>query len=139
MIEKEEMQKLDELVKAYALNKSEVDDLKKVCDKQNAEIKKLMSSNELPKWEVGDYTATYTVRASRTTDEDKMLEILKADWIKQNGSMECPYIKTKEYLDTDALEDAIFRGELSKELLADLNSCSTIKSVPTLTVKKKEN
>jgi hypothetical protein len=50
--------------------------------------------------------------------------------------MECPYIKTREYIDMEALENAIYQKELTPSVLADMDKCREVTTVVTLRCKK---
>ena len=126
------MSNLNELIDAYALNKNELDSYKKICDKENAEIKALMTELELDKAMTDDYVATLTVQRRETMDEDMLLEVL----------INCGYkdlvIRTKEYVDMDLLENAIYNEKIDKETLLQMNNCKSVKEVPTLKVTKRK-
>lgn len=125
------MNNLNELIDAYALNKSELDSYKKICDKENAEIKALMTELELDKAMTDDYVATLTVQRRETMDEDMLLEVL----------INCGYkdlvVRTKEYVDMDLLENAIYNEKIDRETLLQMNNCKSVKEVPTLKVMKR--
>lgn len=119
-------EKLQELIPHYQLNKSEMDSYKKVVDKDNKEIKMIMLESQLPEFIVGDIKATCSVSEREDFIEEALIEKLKE--MKVDG-----VIKMKEYIDMDALENAIYNGELNA---AELASCQTKKEVVTLRVTK---
>lgn len=125
------------LVNTFGDNNEKVKELKKILDEKNAEIKSLMAAQELRSFSTDSYNASYIVKETVKLDEEKLLQVLIQDWAARNGSMECPYIKTKQYVDNDALEAAIYRGELDPNTLAKIKECSVVTQTPTLTVKKK--
>lgn len=134
----EELKKqLNELVSKYGVLNDESKEQKKVCDAFNKEIKDIMSNENLDDWETDDYIANYSVRKSEIVDEDRLFLVLKDEWIKRNGSMQCPFIKTIEVIDDKALENAMYKGELDEDMLTKIKECSTPKLTPTLTVKRK--
>lgn len=126
------MSNLNELIDAYALNKNELDSYKKICDRENAEIKALMTELELDKAMTDDYVATLTIQSRETMDEDMLLEVL----------INCGYkdlvVRTKEYVDMDLLENAIYNEKIDKETLLQMNNCKSVKEVPTLKVTKRK-
>lgn len=129
--------RLDNLIPEYGANKAEADRLKAVMADDNAEIKNICSQLGLEKLEVDGWEMTYRVDSKHNIDEDKMLSILKAYWSKKNGSMECPFIKTREYIDQEALQDAIFNGEIAdQKVLLELKACDTLVPQEKLFVKK---
>lgn len=119
-------EKLQELIPHYQLNKSEMDSYKKVVDKDNKEIKMIMLESQLPEFIVGDIKATCSVSERQDFIEEALIEKLKE--MNVEG-----VIKMKEYVDMDALENAIYNGELNA---AELASCQTKKEVVTLRVTK---
>lgn len=119
-------EKLQELIPHYQLNKSEMDSYKKIVDKDNKEIKMIMLESQLPEFIVGDIKATCSVSEREDFIEEALIEKLKE--MKVDG-----VIKMREYIDMDALENAIYNGELNA---AELASCQTKKEVVTLRVTK---
>jgi len=137
----EKLVSLKQLIPLYGLNKAALDEYKKTCDAENTQIKALMEECNIDSLTVDGYKCTYSVQKRTSMDEDKLLEFLKKAWTSKNGSMECPYIKRKEYVDMEVLENAIYKGEISNELLAEMKKCENVKKVETLRItkaKKKE-
>lgn len=129
------MNNLEQLIDAYALNKNELDSYKKICDAENAEIKALMTELELDKASTEDYTATLSIQHRETMDEDKLLEVLR------NAGYADIVIRTKEYVDMDLLESAIYHEMIDKDTLLAMQRCKEVKEVQTLKIskRKKEN
>lgn len=123
------LKKLDELIPQYAMNKSEMDSYKKICDKENAEIKKLMTDLVLPFYEAGEYKATCSISERESMNEEMLLEIAHHHGISE-------IVKTKEYIDFDALEKAIYDGKISQEILLEFDKAKEVKKVTTLRVSK---
>lgn len=128
------MSKLDTLIPQYAENKQLLDDYKKICEKENSEIKELIKEGS---YETNGYKATVTVQHRESFNEDKLLDVLQKDRIYRDLGI----IKTKEYVDMDALESVIYRKMLSGKQLMDIDKCRNSKEVVTLKVSriKKEN
>lgn len=125
---------LDELIPQYAMNKSEADAYKKLCDRDNAKIKDIMLKADEKEHEVGDYKATCTVSERESMNEEMLLEIAHQFGISE-------IVKTKEYIDYDALENAIYNGRISQYILLEMDKAKEVKEVVTLRVtriKKKE-
>lgn len=127
---------LEELIPEYAENKSELDSYKKICDKENAQIKDLMLAQGLDEKDAGGYTAKRSVSVRETLNEAKLMEVLK----KYNVP---GIIKTKEYVDMDALEAYLYGADmLSTAFATDLEACKEKTEIVTLRVsvtkKKKE-
>lgn len=134
---------LKELVESYGMNKKENDDLKKIVDNQNKEIKSLMESNNLKKFESDNYKVSYSVSTRDTIDEELLLSEAKtftiADGIDLKSAQEVGLIKTKEYVDMDVLESLMYKGGISEEDLMKIDKCRETKEVITLRVSKKKD
>lgn len=120
---------LDTLIPQYAANKNELDSYKKLCDKENAQIKAIMKDFVVTGYEAGGYKASYIVSKRETLNEEKLLEIAH-----QLGISEI--VKTKEYIDFDALEKAIYDGRISEDIMMEMDKAKEVKEVVTLRVAK---
>jgi len=123
------MTELEQLIPQYAQNKSELDSYKKICDKENARIKELMAESKETKVTAGGYTASYIVSTRDTMNEEKLLNIAHKYNIQN-------VIKTKEYIDFDALEDAIYHGNIIQPALLEMETARESKEVVTLRITK---
>jgi len=134
---------LKELVESYGMNKKENDDLKKIVDNQNKEIKSLMESNNLKKFESDNYKVSYSVSTRDTIDEELLLSEAKTftivDGVELKSAQEVGLIKTKEYVDMDVLESLMYKGGISEEDLMKVDKCRETKEVITLRVSKKKD
>ena len=83
---------------------------KKTSDKLKEEIKEIMESMQLQDYDVEDLKATLKTVEITKFDEDILLEIIKP--LEIEG-----IIKTREYVDMDALETAIYKGMLDAKIL----------------------
>lgn len=119
---------LDTLIPAYAENKAMLDDYKKICDDENKQIKELMDEGS---YEAGGYKATKIIQQRESINEDKLLDILK-----EAGFAQTSLIKTKEYVDLDELESAIYKGLLDEDMLMQIDKCRESKEVVTLRISK---
>lgn len=120
---------LEVLIPQYAENKSELDGYKKICERENAEIKRIMEEQNITEKKVGMYKAVYSVQHRETMNEDMLLEIAHHHGISE-------IIKTKEYIDFDALEDAIYKGLIKEEIVLEMGKAKEVKEVVTLRVTK---
>ena len=134
-MEQEQEKKLISLVNTFAENKEDMNHLKEVCDRQNAEIKEIMNAENISKFSTDEFTASYTVKQTTKVNDEKVLMVL----LQTNAEIfrELGIIKSKEYVDSEALENAIYNSLIDKELLAKIKDCSTTTATPTLTVKRK--
>lgn len=128
------MKRLDELIPQYAENKSELDSYKKICAKENAEIKSLMKDFALQKYETDDYKVSYSIQKREKINEDILLDVLKND--NSDLFIQLGIIKTKEYIDFDALEKAIYDGHIGTETILEMDKAREITEVETLRVSK---
>ena len=126
------LEKLDELVPRYGDEKTEMNRYKKLCDADNAEIKSIMSDLALQHYTAGKYKVTRSVQERESVDEDLLLNLLKPFPEVQVHNI----IKTKEYVDFDALEAALYKDALPKDVLLAIDKARTIKLVTTLKVSK---
>ena len=122
------MKKLEKLIDSYGIKKEELDLIKKDTDKLNKEIKELMKENELLEVVTDNYKVNYQIRKSESLDEEKVINILKQANIKG-------IIKTKEYIDEQALEDAIYNGKLEPIVLKEINGCRIVTETIALNIK----
>lgn len=126
------MPSLKELVKSYGEMKQIVDGYKKPIEEANKEIKSIMSSKNLSEFESGGFKAKYSVSVSEGFDESKLIKVIKDTLAPEDPKLK-EIIKTKEYVDMEILEDAIYNGIIPA---AKLQSCKTRTETPRLTIKK---
>lgn len=124
-----DIKRLDELIPSYCLNKSEFDSYKKLCEKENAEIKALMKEQNVSDYRVDGYTVKYVIVKKETINEEKLLEIAHIHGIPE-------IVKTKEYIDFGALENAIYNGKIEASIIAEMNTAKEVKEVETLRISK---
>lgn len=128
--------KLELLIPQYALNKSELDSYKKLCDKENAEIKTLMSQLKETDYSAGGYSAKIIIQNRESLNEDKLLNLLFSKF--QKDAEQLGIIKTKYYIDTDALEKALYNGDIPQDIIQDMSKARETKEVVTLKVTKEK-
>ena len=134
------MNKLNEefenLIIEFGNNKTASDNLKKTAERQKNEIKKIMLADKLTTASAGGYKVTLSTYQDQSMDEDKLIEVLK------KHDMAKGIIKTKEYVDMDALEQVLYNIDLENEVLLDIDSCRKTKDITKLILskaKKKED
>lgn len=109
-----------------------MDKYKKLCDADNLSIKEIMADLALQHYTAGGYKVVRSVQERESIDEDLLLDLIRdIPEVKVNN-----IIKTKEYVDFDALEAAIYNDALPKEVLLEIDKARTIKYVTTLKVSK---
>ena len=125
---------LEELINAYRTNKQEIDDLKKVVDRQNKEIKDIMLEEDLKEFTTyNNYTAKIIVTEKDTMNEELLLSRLQVVKDKYPN-----LIKTREYVDLDELENLVYNNLLDENTIEKVNSCITTKEVVQLRISKKK-
>ena len=123
---------LDTIIPQFYKDKAEMDKFKKVADAENKKIKQLMLDANEDTHEAGEYIARRSVSERESLNEDKLIEVLKKHKIPG-------IIKTKEYVDMNALESYLYHNEMTKSFAADLDRCKTTTEVVTLRVTKKKS
>ena len=120
---------MDVLVERYGKVDAEIKALKKGNDADKEAIKDYLAEQEDNKWTAGGYTVTRVESTSDTLNEVKLLALMQKhrDIADQHG-----IIKTMEYVDTDALESAIYSGYLSADILNEMQSCHESKLTVSL-------
>ena len=133
---------LSQLVERYGNLKTEMDSYKKQVEADNAEIKKIMKDSGIDSFTAGGYTASYSVAVSENFDEDKLIAKLEHLTYQDpnSGATVCVgsglgIIKMRPYVDMEALENAIYNGNVNA---ADLADCKVRKETPKLTIKKEK-
>lgn len=120
----------ENLINEAGKTKYEVDALNKVLTNAKNQIKAELNSNETTDAKTDEYKVKLVKQKRQTFNDDKAIELLKGT------SIENLVVKTKLYVDSDALEDLIYQGKVDKELIAKLNDCVTTKIVDTLNITK---
>ena len=127
---------LERLIPQYANNKVELDSYKKLCDKENAKIKAIMKDFALSRYEAGGYKALYTLSQRESLDENMLLSLFTSVPGFVKVAEEFGIVKTKEYIDFDALEKAMYDNKFSNEMLLEMEKAKEVKEVVTLRVLK---
>jgi hypothetical protein len=122
------MSKLDELIPLYYEHNELVKKHKKVADKTNKEIKKIMAEQGITEFATHGLIAKVSVSERVDLMEDVLIEKIKELGIKG-------IIKTREYIDMDALETALYNGLISPAALAQ---AQIKKEVVTLRIRQEK-
>lgn len=123
--------KLTSLVSDYIYNKDREKEFKDAASAENTEIKAIMNELELSKFETDVGAITLSDRVTEDFIEDKLIEFLKTRNLAND------IVKTKEYVDFDALESAIYHEKIVGDDLKDMAECKDIKTTQVLRIKKK--
>ena len=90
-----------------------------------------MHEHNMTTADTDNYTATLSRKDSESLNEDLAIEIIKENL---GGALLSSVIKTKEYIDEDALEKLVYNGDLDKNKIA---KAKIVKPTFTLRVTKK--
>lgn len=116
----------------WGINKTTADGLKKVVDRDAAQIKEIMLTEKLTESKSGKYIAKLSIQHKEKFNEEGLLEYIKTKLWGDKGSMECPYIKRVETIDWDALESAIYNETITKEQLLEIDKFKDTVETPVL-------
>lgn len=129
--ETEAQDKLKHLVKDYLVNKEREKEFKDAASIQNTQIKVIMSELNIKEFETDNGKVVLSDRKTEDFNEEKLIKFLKERGIEND------IIKTKEYIDFDALESAIYHDKISGDNLKDMDSCKDVKITQVLRINKK--
>lgn len=129
--ENEAQDKLKCLVKDYLVNKEREKEFKDAASIQNTQIKVIMSELNIKEFETDNGKVILSDRKTEDFNEDRLIKFLKERGIEND------IIKTKEYIDFDALESAIYHDKISGDNLKDMDSCKDVKITQVLRINKK--
>ena len=121
---------LDELIPVYGDNKEQLDALDKICKDENKQIKELLGDKT--SYETGGWKVTKSVQNRDKIDE----ELLCVKLSEFPEMYEAGIIKVQEYVDMDALENAMYKNQLSKKMLEAVEKCREHKEVVTLRISR---
>ena len=116
---------LSKTIDEYKESKDKENSLKKINNELSENIKSYMHEHNMTTADTDNYTATLSRKDSESLNEDLAIEIIKENL---GGALLSSVIKTKEYIDEDALEKLIYNGDIDAKLLAPC----TIEKEPTV-------
>lgn len=119
---------LEELIKIYVGTKGELDPLKKLVEDYNKRIKEEMKKLKINEFTVGDIKASISVTENYEFNELHGIELLR-DALKPEQFKQV--VKTKEYIDDEALEKLVYNHEVDATILAPAQSMKK----PTVTLR----
>ena len=120
------------LIESYILNKENEKIYKDNASVENTQIKEIMHSRNITEFSTNSGTATITEQQKETFIEDALIEFLKKNNIADD------IVKTKECVDFDALESAIYHEKISQDLVKKMASCKETKTTTVLRISKKK-
>lgn len=123
---------LSKTIDEYKESKDRENALKKANNALSENIKSYMHEHNISSADSDKYTATLTKTDKESLNEDLAIEIIKENL---GGALLASVIKTKEYIDEDALEKLVYNGDFDINKLA---KAKIVKSTFTLRVTKKK-
>lgn len=129
--ETEIQDKLTHLINDYIINKEHEKEFKDAASVQNTQIKVIMSEMNLSEFETSTGKVILSDRKTEDFNEEKLIQYLKERGIEND------IVKTKEYVDFDALESAIYHERITGDNLKDMESCKVVKVTQVLRINKK--
>lgn len=122
---------IDDLAK----DKAEKTKLEGAIKKASDFVKKKFDELEIEEYTTDNFRAYLQYSNKIDMDEDKIIQILKENCKKDDYEK---VIRTKEYVDFEALESLIYNGGISAEKLEPAQTTKTIISLYTKPVKKEK-
>lgn len=123
---------LKNLVDSYGESKKEENAIVKRNKERNSQIKQLFLDNDISSFETDSFIATVSETEKQSLNNELALGILK----KELGENELTsVVKTKEYIDEDALEKLVFNGQFD---ISKLEKAVDKKIVSALRIKARK-
>ena len=116
---------INKIIDLYKESKDKENALKKSNTEMGNNIKSYFQTNGIDRVDTDKYTATVTTSTSESLNEELAIEIIKENL---GGAMLSTVIKTKEYIDEDALEKLAYNGDFD---IAKLAKAKMVKDIHT--------
>ena len=129
---------INQIVSRYCELSDKVKEMTKTTNADKAVIKQYLADNNTNTETINGYVLNVREKVEETFDEAQLLQVIKSNWVKTHGSMECPLIRTMEYVDLDALEKAVYNGNISTEELLEIDKCRITKVTRALYYSKEK-
>lgn len=124
---------LSEMIDSYKVSKDQENHLKKENTLLGNTIKSEMHQKDLTEFETDNWKAVITLKENEDFNEEQAIEIIKSTLNPEDLQY---VIRTKEYIDDDALEKLIYNKKFDAKTL---NCCRTLKEpTATLRISKKK-
>lgn len=125
----------EKVIDKLAENKVIQKELETTIKNQSTFVKSTLNELELEEYSTDKYRAYIQISNKVSMDEDKLIEILKANCKEKDLKN---VIKTKQYIDFDALESFIYNGGIAAEKLEPAQTIKVIQSLYTKPIKKEK-
>lgn len=123
---------LKNLIDSYGESKKEENAIVKRNNERNSQIKQLFLDNDISSFETDSFIATVSETEKQSLNNELALCILKEE-LRENELTSV--VKTKEYIDEDALEKLVFNGQFD---ISKLEKAVDKKIVSTLRIKPRK-
>lgn len=123
---------LSKIIDAYKESKDEENRLHKINDETCKNIKSYMQMLGVNTADGSEYTANLSITQKESLNNDLAIEILKANLDEETVRT---VIKSKEYIDEDALEKLVYAGLFD---ITKLAKAKIVKNVSTLRITKRK-
>lgn len=123
---------LSKIIDAYKESKDEENRLHKINDETCKNIKSYMQMLGVDKADGSEYTANLSITQKESLNDDLAIEILKTNLDEETIRT---VIKSKEYIDEDALEKLVYAGLFD---ITKLAKAKIVKNVSTLRITKRK-
>lgn len=123
---------LSKIIDAYKESKDEENRLHKINDETCKNIKSYMQMLGVNTADGSEYTANLSITQKESLNNDLAIEILKSNLDEETVRT---VIKSKEYIDEDALEKLVYAGLFD---ITKLEKAKIVKNVSTLRITKRK-
>lgn len=123
---------ISKIIDAYKESKDEENRLHKINDETCKNIKSYMQMLGVDKADGSEYTANLSITQKESLNNDLAIEILKSNLDEDTIKT---VIKSKEYIDEDALEKLVYAGLFD---ITKLAKAKIVKNVSTLRITKRK-
>ena len=127
---------LEDMINRYGVAKNTLDEQKELVDTLNKTIKSAMENRGIDEFTTDKYKAKYIIQHRETLNEAKLLNMLITNPAYEPILTKYSVIKTKQYIDMDAFENALYHDEFGSDDKLKFAECTTSKDVATLKVTK---
>lgn len=132
MIRRDNKPDISKIIDAYKESKDEENRLHKINDETCKNIKSYMQMLGVDKADGSEYTANLSITQKESLNNDLAIEILKSNLDEETVRT---VIKSKEYIDEDALEKLVYAGLFD---ITKLAKAKIVKNVSTLRITKRK-
>ena len=127
-----ESRDLKELIDNYIEDKAKESEIKARTSEENKQIKEIFTARGIKSSDGENGTVKMTEEKHESFREDDLITFLK-DKGYSDG-----IVKTKEYIDFDALESAMYHENIPVEVQKEMSSCKDVNIVVKLRISKKK-